>query len=125
IKQQLAQHNLLIEEYGGDTVFVEILARKKLNIGTLLEMILLVADLLELKATPLRMATGTILEAKLDKARGPIGTVLVQNGSLKVSDVFVAGAVMGRVRAMFDDHGIKMKEATPGIPVEVLGFQGV
>lgn len=125
IKQQLSQHSLLIEEYGGDTVCVEISARKRVNIDTLLEMILLVADLLELKATPVRLAAGTILEAKLDKARGPVGTVLVQNGTLHVSDVFVAGAVMGRVRAMFDDKGSKMKDATPGIPVEVLGFQGV
>lgn len=125
IKQQLAQQSLLIEEYGGDTVCVEISARKKVNIDTMLEMILLVADILELKASPSRLAMGTILEARLDKARGPIGTVLVQNGSLKVSDVFVAGAVMGRVRAMFDDAGSKLKEALPGAPVEVLGFQGV
>lgn len=125
IKQQLAQHEILIEEYGGDTVCVEISARKHINIDTLLEMILLVADLLELKASPPRQATGTILEAKLDKARGPVGTVLVQNGSLHIGDVFVAGAVMGRVRAMFDDKGTKMKDASPGIPVEVLGFQGV
>ena len=125
IKQQLSQHGILIEEYGGDTVSVEISARKKTNIDTLLEMILLVADLLELKASPGRQATGTILEAKLDKSRGPVGTVLVQNGSLHVGDVFVAGSVMGRVRAMFDDRGIKMKDASPGIPVEVLGFQGV
>src|SRR5215203_4305810 len=93
IKQQLAQHGLLIEEYGGETVCVEISARKKINIDTLLEMILLVADLLELKASPGRLAMGTILEAKLDKSRGPVGTVLVQNGSLHVGDVFVAGAV--------------------------------
>lgn len=125
IKQQLAQHEILIEEYGGDTVCVEISARKRINIDTLLEMILLVADLLELKASPSRQATGTILEAKLDKARGPVGTVLVQNGTLHIGDVFVAGAVMGRVRAMFDDKGTKMKDASPGIPVEVLGFQGV
>ncbi len=95
IKQQLAQQSLLIEEYGGDTVCVEFSARKKINIDTLLEMILLVADILELNASPARLATGTILEARLDKARGPIGTVLVQNGSLKVSDVFVAGAGHG------------------------------
>jgi len=125
IKQQLAQNDLLIEEYGGDTVCVEISARKKINIDTLLEMILLVSDILDLKATPNRLATGTTLEARLDKSRGPIATILVQNGTLHVSDVFVAGAVMGRVRAMFDDKGAKMKEATPGLPVEVLGFQGV
>ena len=125
IKRQLAQHELLIEEYGGDTVCVEISARRKTNIDTLLEMILLVADLLELKATPNRLATGTVLEARLDKSRGPIATVLNLNGTLRVSDVFVAGAVMGKVRAMFDDRGEKMKEATPGLPVEVLGFQGV
>jgi translation initiation factor IF-2 len=125
IKRQLSQHDLLIEEYGGDTVAVEISARRRTNIDTLLEMVLLVADLLELRSSPNRQATGTILEARLDKSRGPLATVLVQNGTLHVSDVFVAGAVMGKVRAMFDDHGEKMREATPGTPVEVLGFQGV
>ena len=125
IKQQLSNYDLLIEEYGGDTVCVEISARKKINIPALLEMILLVADILDLKASPGRSATGTVLEARLDKSRGPIATVLVQNGTVHVGDVFVAGAVMGRVRAMFDDKGEKMKEATPGLPVEVLGFQGV
>lgn len=125
IKQQLSQHAVLVEEYGGDTVAVEISARKRVNINVLLDMILLVADLLELKATLKRLATGTILEAKLDKARGPIGTVLVQNGSLHIGDVFVGGAVMGKVRAMFNDLGQRLKEAGPGAPVEVLGFQGV
>ncbi|MCI0443785.1 translation initiation factor IF-2 [bacterium] len=125
IKQQLSQHGILIEEYGGETVCVEISARKKTNIDTLLEMILLVADILELKASPGRLSTGTILEAKLDKSRGPVGTVLVQNGTLHVGDVFVAGAVMGRVRAMFNDMGHKMRESLPGEPIEVLGFQGV
>ena len=125
IKQQLSQHGILIEEYGGDTVCVEISARKKMNIDTLLEMILLVADILDLKASPGRLTTGTILEAKLDKSRGPVGTVLIQNGTLHIGDVFVAGAVMGRVRAMFNDMGHKMRESMPGEPVEVLGFQGV
>ncbi len=125
IKRQLATHDLLIEEYGGDTVAVEISARKRTNIDTLLEMILLVADLLDLKASPNRLASGTVLEARLDKSRGPAATVLVQNGTLHAGDVYVVGAVMGRVRAMFDDHGGKMKEATPGLPVEVLGSQGV
>ena len=97
IKQQLSQHGILIEEYGGETVCVEISALKKTNIDTLLEMILLVADILDLKASPGRLTTGTILEAKLDKSRGPVGTVLIQNGTLHVGDVFVAGAVMGRV----------------------------
>lgn len=125
IKQQLAQNDVLIEEYGGDTVCVSISARKRTNIDTMLEMVLLVADILDLKANPSRLATGTVLEARLDKSRGPLATILVQNGTLHVGDVFVAGAVMGKVRAMFDDHGIKMKEATPGLPVEALGFQGV
>jgi translation initiation factor IF-2 len=125
IKQQLSQHGILIEEYGGETVCVEISARKKTNIDTLLEMILLVADILDLKASPGRLTTGTILEAKLDKSRGPVGTVLIQNGTLHIGDVFVAGAVMGRVRAMFNDMGHKMREPLPGEPVEVLGFQGV
>jgi translation initiation factor IF-2 len=125
VKRQLATHDLLIEEYGGDTVAVEISARKRTNIDTLLEMILLVSDILDLKAGPNRLATGTVLEARLDKSRGPAATVLIQNGTLRSGDVYVVGAVMGRVRAMFDDHGGKMKEATPGLPVEVLGSQGV
>ncbi len=125
IKRQLADHEILIEEYGGDTVCVEISARKRIKIDTLLEMILLVADILDLKASPNRLATGTVLEARLDKSRGPAATVLVQNGTLHAGDVYVVGAVMGRVRAMFDDLGAKMKESTPGIPVEVLGSQGV
>ena len=125
IKRQLANYDLLIEEYGGDTVCVEISARKRTNIETLLEMILLVADILDLKSSPNRLAAGTVLEARLDKSRGPAATVLVQNGTLHSGDVYVVGAVMGRVRAMFDDHGGKMKEATPGLPVEVLGSQGV
>ncbi|MCI0415143.1 translation initiation factor IF-2 [bacterium] len=125
IKRQLADHEILIEEYGGDTVCVEISARKRTNIPTLLEMILLVADILDLKSSPNRLAAGTVLEARLDKSRGPAATVLVQNGTLKAGDVYVVGAVMGRVRAMFDDRGAKMKEATPGNPVEVLGSQGV
>ena len=125
VKRQLATHDLLIEEYGGETVSVEISARKKTNIDTLLEMILLVSDILDLKASPNRLATGTVLEARLDKSRGPAATVLIQNGTLRSGDVYVVGAVMGRVRAMFDDHGGKMKEATPGLPVEVLGSQGV
>ena len=125
IKRQLSTHDLLIEEYGGDTVCVEISARKRTNMDALLEMILLVADLLDLKSAPNRLATGTVLEARLDKSRGPAATVLVQNGTLHPGDVYVAGAIMGRVRAMFDDHGGKMKEATPGLPVEVLGSQGV
>ena len=125
VKRQLATHDLLIEEYGGETVSVEISARKKTNIDALLEMILLVSDILDLKASPNRLATGTVLEARLDKSRGPAATVLIQNGTLRSGDVYVVGAVMGRVRAMFDDHGGKMKEATPGLPVEVLGSQGV
>lgn len=125
VKRQLATHDLLIEEYGGETVSVEISARKKTNIDTLLEMILLVSDILDLKASPNRLATGTVLEARLDKSRGPAASVLIQNGTLRSGDVYVVGAVMGRVRAMFDDHGGKMKEATPGLPVEVLGSQGV
>jgi translation initiation factor IF-2 len=125
IKRQLADHEILIEEYGGDVVCVEISARKRTNIPTLLELILLVADILDLKASPARLATGSVLEARLDKSRGPAATVLVQNGTLKAGDVYVAGAVMGRVRAMFDDKGEKMKETAPGFPVEVLGSQGV
>jgi translation initiation factor IF-2 len=122
VKQQLSDHGLLAEDWGGDTVTVPVSAKQKLGLVELLEMLLLVADLKELRGAPERMATGTVLEAKLDKTRGPVATVLVQNGTLRIGDAFIAGAVSGKVRAMFDDRGGKLREAGPSSPVEVLGL---
>ncbi|MBX6350403.1 MAG: translation initiation factor IF-2, partial [Clostridia bacterium] len=113
------------EEWGGDTIVVPVSAVRRQGIGDLLEMILLVADLEELKADPARPAVGTVIEARLDRGRGPVATVLVQTGRLRVGDAFVAGATWGRVRAMVDDRGRQLKEAGPSTPVEVLGFQEV
>ncbi len=125
VKQQLSDHDLLIEEWGGKTVCVEVSAKHRKNLGLLLEMILLVADLAELKADPKRIATGTVLEAKLDKAKGPVATVLVQNGTLKDGDPFIAGVINGKVRAMFDDRGQRIDKAGPSTPIEVLGLDGL
>src|SRR5258706_554759 len=113
------------EEWGGQTVTVEVSARQKKNIDLLLEMILLSSDILELKANPKRSATGTVLEAKLDKGRGPVATVLVQDGTLHVGDTFIAGPIVGRVRALIDDRGRPTKSAGPSMPVEVLGLTGL
>jgi len=125
VKRQLSERGLMPEEWGGDTVTVEVSAKQKKNLDKLLEMILLVADLRELKANPKAPATGTVLESRVDKGRGPVATVLVQGGTLHTGDVFICGAVYGKVRAMFDDHGRPVKEAGPASPVEVLGLQGV
>jgi translation initiation factor IF-2 len=125
VKRQLSDRGLMPEEWGGDTVMVEVSARTKQNIPRLLEMILLVADLRELKANPDTTASGTVLESRVDKGRGPVATILVQNGTLRVGDFFVCGAVYGKVRAMFDDRGQPVREAPPSTPVEVLGLQGV
>ncbi len=125
VKKQLSTQGLLVEEWGGDTVCVEISAKQKLGLDDLLDMILLVADMQELKADPRRPASGTVLEARLDRSRGPVATVLVQNGTLRVGDPFIAGAIAGKVRAMLDDFGSKTQEAAPAKPVEVLGLQGV
>src|ERR1700677_4999541 len=125
VKRQLSDKGLMPEEWGGETVMVEVSAKAKKNIDKLLEMILLVGDLLELKADPGIPASGTVLESRVDKGRGPVATVLVQNGTLHVGDVFIVGAVYGKVRAMFDDHGAAIKQAGPATPVEVLGLQGV
>lgn len=125
IKQGLAENGLLVEEWGGDTIAVPISALKRQGIDTLLEMILLVAEMQELKANPNRLAKGTIVEAQLDKGRGPVATVLVQNGTLKVGDPIVAGTASGRVRAMIDHNGKRVKSAGPSVPVEVLGFSEV
>ncbi|HTS11568.1 MAG TPA: translation initiation factor IF-2 [Candidatus Limnocylindrales bacterium] len=125
VKRQLADRGLMPEEWGGDTVMVEVSAKTKKNIPRLLEMILLVADLAELKADPEAPASGTVLESRVDKGRGPVATVLVQNGTLHVGDVFIVGAVYGKVRALFDDRAQPIKLAAPSTPVEVLGLQGV
>jgi len=123
VKQQLSDRGLMPEEWGGTTVFVNVSAKKKQNLEQLLEMLLLVADLQELKANPKKPAVGTVLEARLDKGRGPVATILVQDGTLKVGDTIVAGAVAGKVRALNDDHGERLKEAGPATPVEILGLQ--
>jgi translation initiation factor IF-2 len=125
IKQQLSDRGLLAEEWGGDTVMVSVSAKMKTNLDLLLEMILLVADMQDLKANPNRPATGTVLEAKLDRGRGPVPTVLVRNGRLRVGDYFICGAVFGKVRAMFDDRGQPTREAEPSTPVEVLGLESL
>jgi translation initiation factor IF-2 len=125
VKQELAQQGLVPEEWGGDTVTVEISALRKQGIQELLEMILLVADMRELKANPDRAAKGTVIEARLDKGRGPVATVLVEKGTLRVGDAIVAGEVSGKVRAMVDDQGKSVDVAGPSMPVEVLGFSEV
>ena len=125
VKRQLADRGLMPEEWGGDTVMVEVSAKTKKNIPRLLEMILLVGDLRELKADPDAPASGTVLESRVDKGRGPVATVLVQNGTLHVGDVFIVGSVYGKVRAMYDDRAQPIKKAAPATPVEVLGLQGV
>ncbi|MCM2358123.1 MAG: translation initiation factor IF-2 [Geobacteraceae bacterium] len=125
VKQELMEFGLVSEEWGGDTIFVEVSAKKRVNLPALLEMVLLQADVLELKANPEKPARGTIIEAKLDRGRGPVATVLVQEGTLKGGDYFVAGVHSGRVRAMQNDRGDKVLSAGPAMPVEVIGFTGV
>jgi len=125
VKKQLADRGLMPEDWGGTTVFVDVSAKQKTNLNLLMEMICLVADLQDLKATPDRSASGVVLEAKLDRGRGPVATVLVQNGTLRTSDNFVVGNVYGKVRAMFDDRGAQMEEAGPSTPVEILGMEGL
>jgi translation initiation factor IF-2 len=125
VKQDLTAHGLVAEEWGGDTIMVPVSAKQKLNLDLLLENILILSDVLELKANPDKDARGTIIEAQLDKNRGPVATVLVQSGTLKNGDVFVAGTAWGRVRAMFDHRGRKLKSAGPSTPVQILGFQSV
>jgi translation initiation factor IF-2 len=125
VKKQLGDRGLMPEEWGGTTVFVDVSAKQKTNLNLLMEMIVLVADLQELKATPDRPAQGVVLEAKLDRGRGPVATVLVQNGTLRDSDNFVVGNVYGKVRAMFDDRGNALEEAPPSTPVEILGMEGL
>ncbi len=125
VKRQLTENSLMPAEWGGDTEFVEVSAKKKIGIEKLLETILLVADLRELKANPDAPATGTVLESRVDKGRGPVATILIQNGTLNSGDFFICGSVFGKVRAMFDDRGRVVKDAPPSTPVEVLGLQGV
>jgi len=125
VREELLQHEVIVEDMGGDVQDVEVSATKKTNLDKLLEAIQLQAEILELKANPDRPAEGTVVEAKLDKGRGPLATVLVQRGTLRVGDVFVAGASSGKVRALVDDHGRQVKEAGPSVPVEVLGLSAV
>ena len=125
VKKQLADRGLVPEDWGGKTVFVDVSAKQKTNLNLLLEMICLVADLQELRAVADRPATGVVLEAKLDRGRGPVATVLVQNGTLRTGDNFVVGNVYGKVRAMFDDRGQQLAEAPPSTPVEILGMEGL
>jgi translation initiation factor IF-2 len=125
VKKELADLSLVPEQWGGQTVMVEVSAKKKQNLDLLLEMILLVTELSELKANPKRNASGTVLEAKLDKGRGPVATILVQDGTLHVGDTFIAGTIVGKVRALIDDRGRPLKAAVPSTPVEVLGLGGL
>jgi translation initiation factor IF-2 len=125
VREELLQHEIIVEAMGGEVQDVEVSALKKTNLDKLLEAINLQAEILELKANPDRSAEGTVVEAKLDKGRGPLATVLVQRGTLKVGDVIVVGAASGKVRAMIDDHGRQVKEAGPAFPVEVLGLGAV
>ena len=125
VKRELGNHGVVSEEWGGDVLFAEVSAKKRIGIPELLEKILLQAEILDLMASPDVPASGRIIESRLDKGRGPVGTVLVLDGTLKVGDYFVCGSQYGRVRAMFDDRGLKVEEATPGLPVEVQGFNGI
>jgi translation initiation factor IF-2 len=125
VKRQLADNGLLPAEWGGDTEFVEVSAKQKTGIDKLLETLLTLAELRDLKANPDAPATGTVLESRVDKGRGPVATILVQNGTLRPGDFFICGAVFGKVRAMFDDRGRAAKDAPPSTPIEVLGLQGI
>lgn len=125
VKQQLAEYDLVPEEWGGDTIMVPVSAKTGMGLDKLLESLLLVTEIKELKANPDKRATGTVIEAQLDKGRGPVATILVSNGTLKVGDSLIAGSATGKIRAMFDDKGKKVKSAGPSMPVEVLGFSEV
>jgi len=125
VKQDLLQHGVVLEEFGGTTLSTPISAKKGTNVGDLLEQVLLQSEILDLKANPNRRAVGTVVEAQLDPGKGPVATVLVQNGTLRVGDDFICGMHSGRVRAMLDERGKAVKEAGPAIPVQVLGIEGV
>lgn len=124
VRTELLQHEVQVESFGGDVVDVEVSAKNKTNLDKLLEMIALQAELLDLKTNAERPAEGTVIEARLDRGRGPVATVLVQRGTLRIGDIIVAGAEMGRVRALINDQGVNIDEAGPSVPVEVLGFNG-
>jgi len=124
VKTELLQHGIAVEEMGGESLCAEVSAKKRINIDKLVEAILLQAEILDLKANPNRKGEGSVVEAKMEKGRGSVATVLVQNGTLKVGDIFIAGKEWGHVRAMFNEHGKKVSEALPATPVEVLGLQG-
>lgn len=125
VKQQLSELGLMPEEWGGKTIFVDMSARDNIGVDNLLENLLLEAELLELKANPDKPARGTVIEARVDRGRGSVATVLVQDGTLRIGDYFIAGIYDGKVRALIDEHGQNLKEAPPSMPVEVLGFSGV
>ena len=125
VKQQLTEYQLVPEEWGGDTVFVEVSAIKHTGLDTLMEMILLVSEMAELKANPNKPALGTVVEAKLDKGRGPVATVLIQDGTIRVGDSIICGTIYGKVRAMMDDKGNRIEESGPSTPVEILGLNDV
>jgi len=125
VKKQLADRGLMPEDWGGTTVFVDVSAKKKTNLNLMMELICLTADLRELKAVPTRPASGVVLEAKLDRGRGPVATVLVQNGTLRAADNFVVGNVFGKVRAMYDDRGRQLDLAGPSTPVEIIGLESL
>jgi translation initiation factor IF-2 len=125
VRNELSGYGVVSEEWGGQNIFVEVSAKKRIGIEHLLEMILLQSDIMELKAIAGRAAKGTIIEARLDRGRGPVATVLVQNGTLRVGDVFISGANVGKVRALIDDTGKRINEAVPSTPVEVIGFSDV
>jgi len=125
VKQELSEFELIPEEWGGQTIFCEVSAKKKIGLEHLLEMVLIQADVLELKANPNKMSRGTVIEAKLDRGRGPVATVLVQSGTLNVGDFFVTGAQFGKVRALINDKGERVEQAGPSMPAEVIGFSSV
>ena len=125
VKQELTEHGLVAEDWGGDTICVPVSARTKEGIDNLLEMVIITAEMLELKSDPNRRAKGTVIEAKLDKGRGPVASILVQNGTLKSGDSIIVGTTYGRIRAMIDDKGKKIKSAGPSMPVEILGLSEV
>lgn len=124
VKTELLQHGIAVEEMGGESLCAEVSAKKRINIDKLVEAILLQAEILDLKANPNRKGEGSVIEAKMEKGRGSVATVLVQNGTLKIGDIFIAGKEWGHVRAMFNEHGKKVQQAGPAMPVEVLGLQG-
>ena len=125
IKQELTEYELVPEEWGGDTIFVEVSAKQRIGLEGLLEMILLVAEMNDYKANPNKRARATVIEAELDKGKGPVARILVQHGTLKIGDAFVAGNCFGRIRAMVNDKGRRLKEAGPSTPVEITGLTEV